>query len=125
MLLSGMTDTAQVDENVALADRALPDSMTTEQLDTIARVLGEFEKSNRVPCTGCGYCMPCPKGINIPGCFAAYNASYAHSWFTGAVAILYGECGAHERAQAGEQLRQVRQMRAPLPAAYRYPRASR
>ncbi|MFR2031541.1 MAG: 4Fe-4S dicluster domain-containing protein [Collinsella sp.] len=43
----------------------------------------EFEKSNRVPCTGCGYCMPCPKGINIPGCFAAYNASYAHSWFTG------------------------------------------
>ena len=83
MLLSGMTDTAQVDENAALADRALPDSMTTEQLDTIARVLGEFEKSNRVPCTGCGYCMPCPKGINIPGCFGAYNASYAHSWFTG------------------------------------------
>lgn len=83
MLLSGMTDTAQVDENAALADRALPNSMTREQLDTIARVLGEFEKSNRVPCTGCGYCMPCPKGINIPGCFAAYNASYAHSWFTG------------------------------------------
>ena len=34
-------------------------------------------------CRACGYCMPCPKGINIPGCFAAYNASYAHSWFTG------------------------------------------
>ena len=67
MLLSGMTDTAQVDENAALADRALPDSMTGAQLDTIARVLTEFEKSNRVPCTGCGYCMPCPKGINIPG----------------------------------------------------------
>lgn len=83
MLLSGMTDTAQVDENAALADRALPDSMTATQLDAIARVLREFEKSNRVPCTGCGYCMPCPKGINIPGCFAAYNASYAHSWFTG------------------------------------------
>ena len=83
MLLSGMTDTAQVDENAALADRALPDSMTATQLDAIARVLEEFEKSNRVPCTGCGYCMPCPKGINIPGCFAAYNASYAHSWFTG------------------------------------------
>ncbi|MEI3352536.1 MAG: 4Fe-4S dicluster domain-containing protein [Collinsella sp.] len=83
MLLSGMTDTAQVDENSSLADLALPNSMTANQLDTIARVLDEFEKSNRVPCTGCGYCMPCPKGINIPGCFAAYNASYAHSWFTG------------------------------------------
>ncbi len=39
MLLSGMTDTAQVDENAALADRALPDSMTAAQLDTIACVL--------------------------------------------------------------------------------------
>ena len=48
MLLSGMTDTAQVDENAALADRALPDSMTAAQLDAIARVLREFEKSNRV-----------------------------------------------------------------------------
>ena len=64
MLLSGMTDTAQVDENAALADCALPDSMTTEQLDTIARVLGEFEKSNRVPCTGCGVHKGLDSGVN-------------------------------------------------------------
>ena len=123
MLLSGMTDTAQVDENAVLADRALPDSMTAAQLDTIACVLAEFEKSNRVPCTGCGYCMPCPKGINIPGCFAAYKLCAQLVY--GAVAILYGERGAHERAQAREQLRQVRQMCASLPATHRYPRASR
>ena len=83
MVLSGMNAPEQVDENVALADRARPGCLSSVQLDTISRVVAEFEKSNRVPCTGCGYCMPCPRGINIPGCFSAYNASYAHSWFTG------------------------------------------
>lgn len=83
MLLSGMNDTAQVDENAALAERSLPGSMTPAQHGTIAAVLAEFERANRVPCTGCGYCMPCPRGINIPWCFSAYNASFAHSWFTG------------------------------------------
>ena len=125
MLLSGMTDIAQVDENSSLADLALPNSMTANQLDTIARVLMEFEKSNRVPCTGCGYCMPCPKGINIPWLLCRLQRELCAQLVYGAVAILYGECGAHERAQAREQLRQVRQMRAPLPTAHRYSRASR
>lgn len=83
MLLSGMTSPEQVDENAAIAERALPQGMTAGQLDVIARVVREFERANRVPCTGCSYCMPCPQGINIPGCFSAYNASYAYSWFTG------------------------------------------
>ena len=83
MLLSGMASPAMVEENAAVAEGALPGSMTPAELDAIARVLAVFEHSNRVPCTGCNYCMPCPKGVNIPGCFAAYNASYAHGWFTG------------------------------------------
>lgn len=83
MLLSGMTSPEQIDENAAIAERALPGGFTDKQHACIARVLEVFERSNRVPCTGCNYCMPCPQGINIPGCFAAYNASFAHSWFTG------------------------------------------
>ena len=83
MLLSGMTSPAMVEENAAIAERALPGSMTPAELAAIDRVLEVFERTNRVPCTGCNYCMPCPQGINIPGCFAAYNASYAHGWFTG------------------------------------------
>ncbi|MDM8302051.1 aldo/keto reductase [Collinsella tanakaei] len=83
MLLSGMTSPAMVDANAAVAERALPDTMTEVQLATIQRVVELFERANRVPCTGCNYCMPCPHGINIPGCFAAYNASFAHGWFAG------------------------------------------
>lgn len=83
MLLSGMTSAEQVAQNAEIAERALPNSMTAGQLATVARVVELFERANRVPCTGCSYCMPCPHGVNIPGCFAAYNASYAHSWFTG------------------------------------------
>ena len=83
MLLSGMNAPEQIDENAALAERALPGSLAPAQHEVIARVVEEFERTNRVPCTGCNYCMPCPQGINIPGCFSAYNASYAHGWFTG------------------------------------------
>lgn len=83
MLLSGMASPEQVDENARTASRALAGGLTEEEHAVIERVRAVFERANRVPCTGCNYCMPCPQGINIPGCFAAYNASFAHSWFTG------------------------------------------
>ena len=83
MVLSGMNDPAQVDENAAVAATALPGSMSAGELAAVARVVEEFRRTDRVPCTGCGYCMPCPHGVNIPGCFAAYNASFALGRFTG------------------------------------------
>ena len=83
MLLSGMAAPEQVEQNVTVAERALPMSMTPEQLATIERVRAKLAECNRVPCTGCNYCMPCPRGINIPGCFSAYNASFAYGWFAG------------------------------------------
>lgn len=83
MLLSGMASPEQVDENARTASGALAGGLTEEEYAVIERVRAVFERANRVPCTGCNYCMPCPQGINIPGCFAAYNASFAHSWFTG------------------------------------------
>lgn len=83
MLLSGMSAPEQIDQNAALADSALPGCLAEGERAVIARVVEEFNRANRVPCTGCNYCMPCPHGVNIPGCFAAYNASFAHSWLTG------------------------------------------
>lgn len=83
MLLSGMAAPEQVDQNVRVANLANPGCMDKKRMRAIVRVQEIFEAANRVPCTGCNYCMPCPRGINIPGCFSAYNASFAHGWFTG------------------------------------------
>ena len=77
LLLSGMSTDAQLEENLALAEVALPNSFSEAELQTIQDVKTVFNKSYKIPCTGCNYCMPCSKKINIPACFEAYNTSYA------------------------------------------------
>lgn len=77
MLLSGMNELSQLTENVKAAETALPDMLTEKEHGAVKKVIEVFNESYKVPCTGCNYCMPCPKGVNIPGCFAAYNTSYA------------------------------------------------
>jgi predicted aldo/keto reductase-like oxidoreductase len=77
LLLSGMSSQNQVDENIATADSmTAPDILDAAELEIVDRVIDAFNESNRISCTGCGYCIPCPAGVNIPGCFASYNSSY-------------------------------------------------
>jgi len=83
VLLSGMSDMSQLDENLALAANSEPGCMTDDELKIIKKVADIFQKSYKIPCTGCNYCLPCPKGINIPDSFLAYNASYTIGRFAG------------------------------------------
>jgi hypothetical protein len=77
-LLSGMSSRRDLDENIAAAESiASPNSLTDKELQTIDSVISAFGESNRVKCTGCGYCIPCPTGVNIPDCFTSYNMSYS------------------------------------------------
>jgi predicted aldo/keto reductase-like oxidoreductase len=90
VVLSGMSNLAQLEENTKTAEEASPGMLSGEERALYEKVLDIFNKSYKVPCTGCNYCMPCPFGVNIPGCFTAYNASYAISMRTGRQQYLVG-----------------------------------
>jgi predicted aldo/keto reductase-like oxidoreductase len=68
--LSGMGSRKMVDENVLAAETG-PLSATDER--TIGALLEKTSKLADLYCTGCGYCMPCPQGIDIPARFEAMN----------------------------------------------------
>jgi predicted aldo/keto reductase-like oxidoreductase len=69
--LSGMTSAQQVDENVATASRAEP--LSAEEIARIDALVEQNKKLLDLPCTGCGYCTPCPKGVAIPRIFQFYQ----------------------------------------------------
>jgi predicted aldo/keto reductase-like oxidoreductase len=73
-VLSGMNDDAQVEENLRIAADARPGSLTAAETALLERVGRRYREIMKVGCTGCGYCLPCPSGVNIPGCFDAFNA---------------------------------------------------
>lgn len=73
VLLSGMNSMEQVVENIKVAQTANINSLTTNEKEIIDQVKNIFKQRVKVNCTACGYCMPCPVGINIPGCFSLYN----------------------------------------------------
>lgn len=83
VVLSGMNDMAQVEENVRIASEAETGCMSDHDRKVIEQLKTEINRYMKVPCTGCSYCMPCPAGVDIPGCFAAYNIRYTDSWYQG------------------------------------------
>ena len=81
VVLSGMNTFSQLTENLEAAEQGAAGCVQDGALYEKAR--DEFKKTYKIQCTGCNYCQPCPKGINIPGCFSAYNTSYAIDFITG------------------------------------------
>ena len=72
-VLSGMNSLDMVKENLATAQITHPGILTPEDRAVYAKVIAAINENMKVGCTGCRYCMPCPKGVDIPGTFAAYN----------------------------------------------------
>ncbi|MFC1954205.1 aldo/keto reductase [Chloroflexota bacterium] len=73
LALSGMSKMEHVVENVAAAERSGPGTLTAEELAVVDRVREAYQGLSPVPCTACGYCMPCPNGVEIPRIFQLYN----------------------------------------------------
>lgn len=76
VVLSGMSDEAQVAENIRIAGYAKANSLSPEELNVFEQVKTVLHEKTKIPCTACGYCMPCPSGVDIPGCFSCYNDKY-------------------------------------------------
>ena len=72
-VLSGMSAMPQLVENLKIVEDAKPDSLSQDELSLIHKARKEYEGLLKVGCTGCGYCVPCPNGIDIPTNFDAYN----------------------------------------------------
>ena len=66
----------QIKENMAIAGRVEIDSLSEEERDVLKQAQDIFDSMMKINCTGCGYCLPCPKGVNIPDCFKIYNEKY-------------------------------------------------
>ena len=76
VVLSGMNSLEMVAENIATADDARAGDFTEQDTALIEKVRELIRSGEKVGCTGCRYCMPCPKGVDIPGIFRCYNAMY-------------------------------------------------
>ena len=75
LLLSGMSTPKQVEDNLRYAKRSSVNMLTPYERNCLKKADEVFHTMPLVGCTGCEYCMPCPFGVDIPGSFAAYNAS--------------------------------------------------
>lgn len=75
-VLSGMNSEEMVKENIRVASEAQPGHLTGEDLEMVETIKGIIREQEKVGCTGCRYCMPCPKGVDIPGIFHYYNLMY-------------------------------------------------
>lgn len=75
LLLSGMSDEKQVEDNLLYADRSAVRIQSEDEAACYENAKRIFDAMALVNCTGCGYCMPCPSGLTIPEIFAAYNKS--------------------------------------------------
>ncbi|MCH5259180.1 MAG: aldo/keto reductase [Lachnospiraceae bacterium] len=75
-VLSGMNSEDMVKENIRIASEAEPGHLTEEDLGIVERIKQILREREKVGCTGCRYCMPCPRGVDIPGNFYYYNLMY-------------------------------------------------
>ena len=79
VVLSGMNSQEMVLENCRTASETPAGSLTADDFAVLEVVKEKIREKEKVGCTGCRYCMPCPKGVDIPGIFRCYNAMYTES----------------------------------------------
>lgn len=80
VILSGVSSMEQLEDNLRIFEQAKAGVMSDEDIKLIEKIRAIYAEKVKVGCTGCGYCMPCPNGVNIPEIFKVYNDSFLSSW---------------------------------------------
>ncbi len=75
-VLSGMNSMEMLDENVRIASNTNAGDFNEDDFTLVEQIKTIIKEREKVGCTGCRYCMPCPKGVDIPGNFHYYNLMY-------------------------------------------------
>jgi len=78
VVLSGMSNQAQVEENLRLFSPLEP--LNEREWNVVERAADIFRNLPLIPCTECKYCAKCPKEINIPGFFGGLNDDIRFGW---------------------------------------------
>ncbi len=73
LVLSGTSTLQQLKDNLKIFNQASPNVMSDEDLNLIKTIREAYEAKKSIGCTGCRYCVPCPKGVTIPEIFKLYN----------------------------------------------------
>jgi len=81
VVLSGMNSDEVVSDNLKTASEAVIGELNESDQEMLNNVVSAINSKMKVRCTGCGYCMPCPKKVDIPGTFSAYNRKYSEGKF--------------------------------------------
>lgn len=77
VMLSGMSSEYQVEDNLKTFRSFEP--FTEEEEQAVEQAALAIRKRIKNGCTACGYCMPCPEGVDIPGNFAIWNEGYMYN----------------------------------------------
>lgn len=70
-VLSGMKYIEHIKDNCATYSPLTP--LSADETEFLLRCARTIVENDTIPCTGCCYCMPCPYGVDIPGCFSHFN----------------------------------------------------
>ena len=73
-VFSGMTSLEQVKQNVKIA--STEDIISENDQELIREVARTYRTFLGNSCTRCGYCMPCPHGVDIINCLTEYNIAH-------------------------------------------------
>ena len=106
VVLSGMSTMEQVEQNVASAGASGPGTLTAGDLALVEQAREKYDELCPIPCTQCGYCMPCPNGVDIPTNFVTYNQGIMYNEPDHAREEYSGEISEEARASACIQCRE-------------------